>query len=51
MMQSRDEIGKSGYDRLRCAIACSRLFLLIEGIVRPAFANTVNDTVKAWVRL
>jgi hypothetical protein len=29
MMQSRDEIGKSGYDRLRCAIVCSRLFLLI----------------------
>jgi|HubBroStandDraft_4_1064222.scaffolds.fasta_scaffold27118_5 hypothetical protein len=37
MMQSRDEIGKSGYDRLRCAIACSRLFLLIEGISPASF--------------
>ena len=29
LMQSRDEIGKSGYDRLRCAIACGRLFRLV----------------------
>jgi hypothetical protein len=29
MMHIRDEIGKSGYDRLRCAIACDRLFRLV----------------------
>jgi hypothetical protein len=29
LMQSRDEIGKSGYDRPRCAIACSRLSRLV----------------------
>ena len=42
-MQSRDEIDKVGYHRLCDASARHRLFGLISGTKRPAFANAVNE--------
>ena len=51
MMQSRDEIGKSGYVRLSYARRLRPTVSPVLGDTRPAFAKALTKTVKARVRL